>query len=129
MNFVVLFVFLGGGSKMFPILSHANRAKQTFFPFMLCRDECEISFYPARRFSFHHQNFEPAGNLVAEARVSDEPMEQGRGIDPYSLQLILSAVYKNFIYRPLKAFGNFIIVTKSIFFDPSTRIEEKYLIS
>lgn len=65
---------------------------------------------------------------MAQAQVSDEP-EEGRGVDPQSLQLILSALYDNFIYRPLKNLGNFFIVTKSIFYDPSTKIEEKYLLS
>lgn len=90
---------------------------------------CPLVIYPAKKFKFNQNYFIPSDNLiVAEARVSDEP-EEGRGIDPQSLQLILSALYDNFIYRPLKSLGNFLIVTKSIFYDPSTRVEEKYLIS
>lgn len=67
-------------------------------------------------------------NLIAEARTAEDP-EQGRSIDQQSLQLLLSAFYNNFIYRPLKNLGNFYIITKTILYDPSTKIEQKYLIS
>jgi hypothetical protein len=94
------------------------------------REQCRLAFYPARRFKFPQPNlnsWHPTGNPFAQARVAEEP-EQGRSIDQQSLQLLLSAIYDNFIYRPLKTLGNFYIITKTIFVEPSTKIEQKYLI-
>lgn len=95
------------------------------------REECKLSFYPTRRFKFSpsNRNSWNSANLVAEARVAnDDELGQGRAIDGQSLQLLVSAFYNNFIYRPLKNLGNFYIITKTIIYDPSSKIEQKYLI-
>lgn len=90
-----------------------------------------MAFFPEKRFELHEASpVDPSHNLVtAEARVSADEDVQMRFIDNFSLQLLLNAFYSNFIQRPLRGLGNFFIVTKSIFYDPSTRIDEKYLIS
>lgn len=90
------------------------------------RNGCELVNYPVKRFKFQHPR--TSENLiVAEARVAAEPEPRGP-IDGQSLHLLLSAFYQNFIYRPLRNLSNFFIVTKSILYDPNTRVEEKYLV-
>jgi 2-methylaconitate cis-trans-isomerase PrpF len=80
-----------------------------------------------RRFQFQPpKSWHPTNNIVAQARVAE--VDQGRSNQQQSLQLLVSAFYDNFIHRPLKTFGNFYIITKTIIFNPSARIEQKYLI-
>lgn len=103
---------------------------RTKFSYYCDRDECRLAFYPERRFKFFHRHFDPSENFLSpEALMSEDEPDRARIIDPQSLQLLLSAFYQNFIYRPLRIFGNFIIVTKSIYHNPSSRIDENSLIS
>lgn len=97
----------------------------------LHREDCKLVNYPVKRYKFYNQKKpDQSENLiVAEARVLKQPEATRSPIDSYSLQLLLKAFYDNFIYRPMKNLGNFYIVTKSIFFDPSSKIDERYLIS
>lgn len=86
-------------------------------------------FYPSKRYSYRTNYEDYRDNLiVAEARVADEPMQK-QGIDGESFQLLFQAFVNNFIYRPMRSLGNFFIVTKSILYDPTAGIGEKYLIS
>lgn len=86
-------------------------------------------FYPGKRYSYSDGRDDYSENLItAEARVADEP-ETKRGVDGESLKILFQAFVDNFIYRPMRSLGNFFIVTKSILYDPSVGIEEKYLIS
>lgn len=117
-------VIFGGGSSF----QHFLNLRKRIFDFRHDRNGCMLANYPVKRYKFRPRNEGRFENLaVAEARIATEP-EKG-SIDPESLRLLLTAFYDNFIYRPLKGLGNFFIVTKSIFYDPKTKIDESYLIS
>lgn len=104
-------------------LIHCNSRKATIFG----RDGCGLAFYDEKRFAFNQERYsQPENFIAAEARASGEHL---RPVDPHSLQLFFSALYENFIYRPLRSLGNFLIVTKTIFYNPSATIDEAKLIS
>ena len=90
------------------------------------RDECGLAFYDEKRFTFYQRRFDVSENfIIAEARSAGR--EQLRAVDPTSLQHFFTAFYDNFIYRPLKSLGKFIIVTKTIFWTPSVKLDARYL--
>lgn len=85
-------------------------------------------FYPSKRYQEKYEEDSSDNLVVAEARISEEPLQR-RGVDKESLQLLFQAFVNNFIYRPMKSLGNFFIVTSTIISDPSAGIGEKYLIT
>lgn len=102
----------------------------------LIRSKCDYAFYNEEPFPLNNQDDSSENLVVAEARVGiperytkTQGDNAARSFDPYSMQLILGALYENFLIRPLRALTNFVIVTKSIFLVPSARVEEKYLVS
>lgn len=106
---------------------------------VIIRSKCDYAFYNEEPFQFNQEDDLKENLVVAEARVgiperrydkkSKSNGNTARSFDPYSMQLILGALYENFLFRPLRALTNFVIVTKTILLAPSTRLEEKYLVS
>ncbi|CAO1363374.1 unnamed protein product [Diamesa serratosioi] len=80
--------------------------------------QCDIKFY----------NSEPyiAGDSlpqVAKARFNRNLAQQE------SFAVFADTLYQNLVYRPFKAIGNFILVSKSIYFNPTYPVDERRLLN
>ncbi|KAL7033385.1 hypothetical protein ACKWTF_007571 [Chironomus riparius] len=94
------------------------------------RSDCDLEIYRERPFIFNHQKTysrRSSDNLITDnARFATQ---SSRYLDSYSLKLFLQAFYGNYVYRPFRAVANFAFVTKTIFYAPSTKLKENFLIS
>ncbi|XP_070493324.1 phospholipase A2 hemilipin-like [Chironomus tepperi] len=94
------------------------------------RSECDLEIYRERPFQFNHQkvyNRRSSEDLItAEARIATP---RSKDSNNYSLQLLLQALYENFVHKPFRVASNFAFVTKTIFYAPSTKINDNVLIA
>jgi len=89
-----------------------------------------LAFFKTKPFEIQHRRSSeiiPAPKALTYRKSSQAARSNSNAIDPQSLQLILEALYHNFVYRPLKSLSNFLFVTKSIYFKPSVAISERDL--
>ena len=103
------------------------------FQVLKFRSYCPYAYYQLDTFPLHQHEHDPLENLVvAEARVGapNYLRDERRFFDRVNgIQLILHAAYENLLIRPFRALTNFVIVMKTILLNPSTRFEQRYLLS
>ncbi|CAO1331269.1 unnamed protein product [Diamesa tonsa] len=80
--------------------------------------QCDIKFY-------NSEPYVPSDRLpqVAKSRFNRNLAQQE------SFAVFADTLYQNLVYRPLKAIGNFLLVSKSIFYDPNNPIDERHLLN